>query len=226
MKALGVTSEYISAMRAAAPQLARLDPSEFSGMKAVGVTPEFARSWSRSGFRALSAEQLTEARAVGLNGDYVRSMIGEGIRGSFDDYVQLRVIGVSPNYVQSLRRSGVDIRDPDKLVEMRAVGITGHDLKAAARPPAPPRPPNPPRAPQPAASGKLYLSVADGVTVTTQDGRYSCADDAKCRFAASGTVVLVGAGAEPIRWSGCDRLISANKCEVRIGDGSAHVRAR
>ena len=147
MKALGVTPEYISAMRAAAPQLARLDPSDFSGMKAVGVTPDFARSWSNSGFRAVTAEQLTEARAVGLTGDYVRSMIGAGVRGSFDDYVQLRVMGVSPGYVDRLRRDGINITDPDKLVEMRALGITSHDIKGV-HPIAAPRAPVAPKAPK------------------------------------------------------------------------------
>ena len=140
MKALGITPEYVSAMQRAAPQLARLEPSDFNGMKAVGVTPEFVRGWARSGFRNVSAEQLTEARAVGLTGDYVREMMRAGIRGSFDDYVQLRVTGVRPEYVQSLRRTGHDIRDPDKLVEMHVLGITSRDLKAA-RPPAAPRAP-------------------------------------------------------------------------------------
>ena len=151
MKALGVTPEYISAMRSAAPQLARLQPSEFSGMKAVGVTPDFARGWSNSGFRAVTAEQLTEARAVGLTGDYVRSMIGAGVRASFDDYVQMRVMGVSPSYVERLRRSGISINDPDKLVEMQALGITSHDLQGvrAPIPPKAPKPPKPPRAPVP-----------------------------------------------------------------------------
>ena len=151
MRALGITPEYVSAMQRAAPQLARLEPSDFNGMKAVGVTPEFARGWARSGFRSVSAEQLTEARAVGLTGDYVRAMIGAGVRGSFDDYVQLRVTGVRPEYVASLRRSGHDIRDPDKLVEMHVMGVTSRHLKAA-RPPAaakPPAPPRPPRAPPP-----------------------------------------------------------------------------
>ena len=146
LKALGVTPEYISAMRSASPQLARLEASDFSGMKAVGVTPEFVRRWASSGFRNVTADQLTEARAVGLTGDYVREMMAVGVRGSFDDYVQLRVTGVSPGYVSSLRRSGVDIRDPDKLTEMRALGVSAHDLKVAA----PPKPPRAPKAPSPA----------------------------------------------------------------------------
>ena len=226
MKALGITPEYVSAMRAAAPQLARLQPSEFSGMKAVGVTPDFARGWSKSGFRTVTAEQLTEARAVGLSGDYVRSMIAAGVRGSFDDYVQLRVMGVSPGYVQKLRRSGINISDPEKLVEMQAMGIGAHEVKAA-RPPAPPKPPRAPAPPAPPRrTGELYLSVSDGVTVTSQDRQFSCSGNSKCRFGVSGNVVLVGAGADEIRWSGCQRLISPNRCEVRIGNGTAFVRAR
>ena len=123
------------------------------------MTPDFARGWANSGFRNVTAEQLTEARAVGLSGNYVREMMAAGVRGSFDDYVQLRVTGVSPGYVLSLRRSGVDIRDPDKLTEMRALGVSAHDLKAARvtvpkpvtapRPPRPPVPPDPVVSPQP-----------------------------------------------------------------------------
>ena len=215
MKALGVSPDYVAAMRAAAPQLARLEPSEFSGMKAVGVTPDFARGWASSGFRNVNSEQLTEARAVGLTGEYVRSMIAAGIRGSFDDYVQLRVMGVSPGYVERLRRSGVDISDPDKLVEMQALGIGPKDLALAGVGP---------RAAARTGSGELQLSVAAGVTVKSKDGSFSCTGVARCRFQVSGTVILVAVGRDDVHWSGCHQLLSANSCEMRIRSGTVRVR--
>jgi bla regulator protein BlaR1 len=94
------------------------------------------------GFRRMGPEELTEARAVGLSGDYARALAAAGIPPDIDDYVQLRAVGVPASFVQSLRRSGYVVRDADKLVEMWAVGVRADDLRAA--PPRPPKPPHPP----------------------------------------------------------------------------------
>ena len=72
-KALGVTADYVNAMRAELPRFAQPGSEDFAGMKAVGVTPEFARGLVAAGFRNIDAEELTEARAVGVSGDYVRA---------------------------------------------------------------------------------------------------------------------------------------------------------
>jgi hypothetical protein len=142
MKQIGVTPQYVSEMRAISPRLARLSPSEFAGMKAVGVTPEFARSIAAAGFQNIDSDDLTEARAVGVTGDYVRALRAAGVVADLDGFVQLRAVGVKPDYVQSLRQQGYVVRSADKLVEMWAVGIRPGDL-----PVAPPRPPKPPKAP-------------------------------------------------------------------------------
>ena len=146
-KAVGVTPEYIGAMRAAAPRLANLDFGEFTGMRAVGVTPEFARALVSAGFPSITAEQLTEARAVGLTGDYVAAMRATGLRGGFDDFMQLRAVGVDPAFAARVRASGIKVVDADELVQLRAVGMT-----RAPPPPRAPEPPRPPRTGRPAAS--------------------------------------------------------------------------
>jgi bla regulator protein BlaR1 len=154
MRAVGITPDYVNAMRSILPRLASLDPSDFAGMKAVGVTPEFARSLVAAGFRNIDADELTEARAVGLNGDYVRALTAAGVVGDIDDFVQLRAIGVPPGYAQLLRKSGYAIRSADKLVELWALRMSPGHLGTA--PPIPPVPPVPPRphghAGRPAAS--------------------------------------------------------------------------
>jgi bla regulator protein BlaR1 len=144
MKAVGITPDYLNAMRAVSPRLRNADADDLSGMKAVGVTPEFARSLAAAGFTNISADELTEARAVGLTGDYVRAFASAGVAASLDDYIQLRAVGVPPQYVQSLRRAGYQVRNADKLVELWAVGVRPSDLGTA--PPAPPRPPKVPPA--------------------------------------------------------------------------------
>jgi hypothetical protein len=138
-KATGVTPEYIAAMRAAVPSLSRLQFADFSGMKAVGVTPQFARELAGAGFPRISADELTEARAVGLTGGYVSSMRLAGVEGDLDDFIQLRAVGVDPAFAARVKASGIRPIRADDLVELRALGISA--IPRPQRTPAPPRPP-------------------------------------------------------------------------------------
>ena len=142
IKAMGLSPEYVTAMRQAAPRLARLDASDFTALKAVGVTPDYARDMVAAGFRNIDDGELTEARAVGITGKYIREMRAAGVNASLDDFVELFAVGVRPDYVRSLRGSGMVFRNADQLVEMQALGVNARDLKAR-RPPATPRVPPP-----------------------------------------------------------------------------------
>jgi hypothetical protein len=139
-RALNVTPEYIGAMRAAVPALARVDADEFASLRAVGVTPDFARSLATAGLPGLSVDDLVQARAVGVTGDYIRGLRAVGVRGDMDDFVQLRAVGVDPAFAARARASGTRPLSVDELVEMRALGV--------AAPPAPPRTPPPPLPPR------------------------------------------------------------------------------
>lgn len=136
-KATGVTPEYIAAMRAAVPSLSVLDFANFSGMKAVGVTPDFARGLAVAGFPRITADELTEARAVGLTGPYVGAMRQAGVEGSLDDFIQLRAVGVDPSFAARVKASGIRPLRAADLVELRALG----SIPRPPRAPAPPRPP-------------------------------------------------------------------------------------
>ena len=106
-------------------------------MRAVGVTPDYARGLAGAGFPSVTADQLVEARAVGLTGGYIQAMRSIGLRGDLDDFVELRAVGVDPAFAARVKASGVKVSDADDLVEMHALGLTA--------PPAPPRPPAQPR---------------------------------------------------------------------------------
>ena len=213
MKAVGVSPDYISAMIAAAPQLRRNDPSDFVGMKAVGVTPDFAREWTQAGFTNIDEDELTSARAVGMRGSYVRAMMNAGVRASFDDFMQLWTVGVRPDYVQRLRSAGYTYRNADQLVEMYVTGIKPEDLRGMTGGMASAR-----------GASQLLLSVGDGITVRSRGGHFSCSDDAKCRITTSGTITLVATGPDEFHWAGCQRLVAANVCEVRVANGTTQVR--
>jgi bla regulator protein BlaR1 len=149
MRAVGMTPEYVSAMRAASPQLARVDAETMIGMKAVGVTPDYVRELNAAGLGRLSMDEIMEAKAIGLNGSYVRSAIAAGAQRDLDGLVQLKTLGIRPEQIARARAAGA--RSNDDIVE-QAMGVPNHVNVTVpkfrgwpfqtAHPPQPPRPPN------------------------------------------------------------------------------------
>jgi beta-lactamase regulating signal transducer with metallopeptidase domain len=133
LKAVGVTPEYVAAIRDVAPQL-RLDHDDIVQLKAVGVTPAFIQELARLGYRNLNADDITGAFAVGVREDYIRSLAATGYgRISLDDLTQLKAVGVTAQDVERFRRAGFDRIDVDKLVELKTLGITPEELRASER---------------------------------------------------------------------------------------------
>ena len=130
MRAVGVTREYISELRRAAPHLGNLDSDALVELKAVGVTPAFVQDLASAGFRALSQDELVDARALGIRGQYIRELAAAGYPGlTMEQLVELRAVGVTAGYIEKLRRAGFGRVSIDKLVEMRAVGVDPDELR-------------------------------------------------------------------------------------------------
>jgi hypothetical protein len=73
-------------------------------------------------------------------------MAAAGYRGTIDDYVEMRAVGITPEYAASFRKRGIRITDSDQLVEMRVHDIRPDDVKEPPAP-IPPVPPVPPKRP-------------------------------------------------------------------------------
>jgi hypothetical protein len=154
-KAVGLTPEYIDAMRAAGFADAGVD--DLTGARAVGVTPEFARQMRRYDprvdldtvmgakatgvdpaymgqmrqlFPGLSLDDAVGMSAVGVSLDFARQMRSIFPRASADDIQSMAAVGVTPDYVRELRRQGRPASDPDEAIESRAAFPRA---KAAAR---------------------------------------------------------------------------------------------
>ena len=162
MKAVGVTPEYLAAIRAAAPSLRNLDPDDAVAMRAVGVTPEYVRELASAGLRNLTSDDLVQARALGLSGAYVRRMAAAGFRGDVDDYAEMKAVGITPEFAVKYRKRGIRVLGPDQLIELKAHGITAEVLDSIGRvrvtvqpgqPARPPHPPQPPEEPDEAPGG-------------------------------------------------------------------------
>ena len=102
------------------------------------MTPEYVRGMIAAGFPSITADELVEARAVGITGPYIQAMRAAGVRGDLDDFVQMYVVGIQPSFVARARRAGVNVSDVDELVQLQA-------LAGTPSPPTPPRPPKPRR---------------------------------------------------------------------------------
>jgi hypothetical protein len=131
MKAVGLTPEYIAAMKSALPQL-RLTGDDLVQLKAVGVTPDFIQELARQGYRNLDVDDVTGAYAVGVRTDYIRGMAAVGYsRVPLDELIQLRAVGVTPSDVERFRRAGFTHLDVDELVQAKSLGLTPEEIRAS-----------------------------------------------------------------------------------------------
>jgi beta-lactamase regulating signal transducer with metallopeptidase domain len=130
MKAVGVTPEYVAAIRSALPQL-RLSQDDVVELKAVGVTPDFILELARQGYRNLDADDITDAYSVGVRTDYIRGMAAVGYpRLSLEQLTEMRAVGVTPKDVERFRRAGFTHLDVDQLVQAKTLGLTPEEIRA------------------------------------------------------------------------------------------------
>jgi len=131
MKAVGVTPDYIAAMKSALPQL-RLTSEDLVQLRAVGVTPDFIQELARQGYRNVSADEITGAYAVGVRSDYIRAMAAVGYpRLSLEQLTEMKAVGVMPSDVERFRRAGFTHLDVDQLVQAKTLGLTPEEIRAS-----------------------------------------------------------------------------------------------
>jgi len=143
-KAVGMSPEYIAAMRAAG--FAGADADDLTGARAVGVTPEFARQMRRTDpsvdldtviaakatglsadyfsemrriFPRLSLEDAVGMNAVGVTAGFAREMRALFPKATAEDIQGMKAVGVTPAFVKEMRRQGLSASDPDEAIEGR-----------------------------------------------------------------------------------------------------------
>jgi hypothetical protein len=119
MRILDVTPQYAAAIRAAGPQFRKLDKEELIELRVKGVTPEFIRAVAAAGYGHESAEEIGDAAVLGMSPALIRDYARVVPRRSLEDLTELRVLGVSPQYIASVQRPGQPALSNDELIEMR-----------------------------------------------------------------------------------------------------------
>jgi beta-lactamase regulating signal transducer with metallopeptidase domain len=131
----GITPDYVAGMRSASQSLARAKVGDLVGMKIHGVTPEFVRALEQAGYRNLRTDQIETAAIHGVRPDFLRRVQASGFRPTFNEAVEMRIHGVSPQFVADIRRAGYGNLSVREIIQMRIHGVDVDDLKAAGKDP-------------------------------------------------------------------------------------------
>lgn len=130
MKAVGVTPEYIEAIRNLGYR--DLTVKQAIELRSLGVNEEFikqARGWTNSN---LSVDKLVELKAIGMSSDFIDGIKRAGYNNlAVEKLVELKAVGVTPEFVESMRRAGFDRLTADDLTELKAMGVTEAFVKEA-----------------------------------------------------------------------------------------------
>ena len=131
MKAVGLTPEYIAAIKSVLPQL-HLTGDDLVELKGAGVTPDFIQELARQGYRMVAADDIAGAYAVGIRADYIHSMAAAGYGGiPLEQLTELKAVGVTPADVERFRRAGFTHLDVEQIVQAKALGLTPEEIRAS-----------------------------------------------------------------------------------------------
>jgi hypothetical protein len=102
----------------------RTDGEQLFSLAVIDVSLAYIRSM-RAVFPDASLREFRKARAVGVTPDYVASMRQSGFEiTNLHDAARLSAVGVTSDYIRSMRAAGVDVRDAREATRLRAVNVT------------------------------------------------------------------------------------------------------
>lgn len=128
LRAAGLSPSYVEAIAQAAPEMRHLNVGTLMALKSSGVTPQLLRDLKANGYGRAPRGDLVAAAVHGVNGPYLSAMRAQGVQATLRQMTEMRVIGVTPDYVARLRKRGVRTPTPAKLIQWRAVGLGPEDV--------------------------------------------------------------------------------------------------
>ncbi|MDX2034919.1 MAG: M56 family metallopeptidase [Blastocatellia bacterium] len=125
MKTHDVTAEFIESIRRAGFENLALD--EIIRLRMLGIDEAFirqARSWQGAGAAAATMNEIVQLKVSGVTSEYIEAMKRTGYDNlSIRQLARLRIHGVTPEYVESLRRNGYDKLTAEQIASLKTHGI-------------------------------------------------------------------------------------------------------
>jgi beta-lactamase regulating signal transducer with metallopeptidase domain len=113
--------QYLKAMQ----ELGYNDLEKLIAMKVQGITPDYARSMSNTGYGKLSADDLISLKTFGVTPEMVEKMKAAGVAPkTIHELVSYRVFKITPEYATEWKDAGFGSLSADKLLQMRVQNVT------------------------------------------------------------------------------------------------------
>lgn len=103
------------------PQAEPVSQSASHGESASGES--YIAGLQAAGLKDLTVDQIVELKVQGITPDYVRQLRATGFDTSVHDLIGMKVQGITPEYVKEMRNAGVS-PDTHDLIGMKVQGIT------------------------------------------------------------------------------------------------------
>jgi hypothetical protein len=122
----GKGTSYIEGMREAGYAMdLNKDFDTLVSMKALGITPEYAKQMAAVGYGKPSAHELMSLKAMGVTPEYLAEMKQSGLAPKdLREAISEKAMGLTPEYARQMKQSGFGELNVQQLISMKAVGVT------------------------------------------------------------------------------------------------------
>jgi hypothetical protein len=122
-----VDAEYIAAMKALG--YANVPARDLADMAILGVRPDYVRDLRAAGLTNLTTRNLRDLRVGNITSKKIEAYKHLGYDLSVRDLQEFGVQGVTPDYIESMKKALGDDLKPRQLIEMKIFGVTPEYIK-------------------------------------------------------------------------------------------------
>lgn len=146
MAALDINEDYIKSIKSSLPNISMDDLIPF---RSLGIDKTYIDEIHKAGYPNVSADKLITFKAEGIDGKYISDFRSSNKtentmsnnnnnqnqeNTSADDdgeaIVSYKSLGITPDYVQSIKSAGITDITSENIVSMKALGITDEYIKS------------------------------------------------------------------------------------------------
>ena len=99
-----------------------LGHDQLVSFKALGVTPEYIRSFEAMGYKHIDADEITGLKAQDISPEYIKSFESAGFKNvSLEDVVGAKATGVTPEYIKEMKAKGLNYDKLQKYITLKSI---------------------------------------------------------------------------------------------------------